>query len=677
MVHYRPEPKRYSVKSDNYVLGKVVHAKQLAGVIRKVAEDAQADQQQKTDSFDHMVDLFTGAHNLGLPADKRYVSFDAKSSKPADVILRVMGMLTVEPKFQYISPRGSARDDVRRDKIEAHLNAYPKWLFRRWGQRWDYQSRFWQLLLGRGYIQQSYLPFHWDKETRKRRNGEEDGAYNDRIAGYKGYQGPPFYVEAPDPRTVFELPGTMGTSDWVKVYRVQRYQFDEAFARVGKRIELDRNGEAADIHDLSKPAGLQLPVQSDANTNNDAVDYYELLDDVYCYYVVGNTVVHKYKHDGGMKIFPAYGLQTGFKEHHLASLGILWAVRNEIPQFDFMRTLWMQKAYLDVFPQLLAQLKDNEQPIMGDDDNPQHWDIEPGTIKQVRGIVTSAMKEAGTGVDFRAAIESLAGDIDLATISGLARGIAGAQQPGYSINQLSQAMRSLWKPVISSGELQHSGFAEHYLWCNKNIVQETSSLFAEVEDPTTGRRSGEYFDLEPDDIDEYCQVAALLDPELPIDTQGNMMTWAKLHQEGMATWEEFTREGMRKTNPVERLRQVRKDTAVRVMMPKATEDAMALGRVKLTNDIIKTRGLDKLNAIGNMDIQALKLARSTQPLPSDAAGGAGEAAPTGGPLAPSGGPPGTVGGGPQVVASSAGQSGGGIPPTVGANPNDPTPGPRQ
>lgn len=679
-LNYRPERRKYTEKSTAEVLGRVVQAKALAGIVRSVGDEAQQDQQDKTNVFDHMVKLFEGSHELGIPEKNRYVRFDAKTSKPADVIFRVMGMLTVPPKYEYIAPKGSAKDADRHDRIEKFLNAFPSWTFRKYKTRWDFQNRFWQLLMGYGYLQQSYLPTYWDKEVRKRRNGEDDGDYNSRIEGYKGYVGPPFFVESIDPRMVYPIRTKMGPEGYVKIYRVQRYEFDDAFARIGKWVEVDKDGKAQDIVELGKKRGLELPVQSDQTGLVAPIEYYELVDDVMCYYVVGDTVVHKYRHDGGMKIFPAYGLQTGFEEHRLAAMGILWAVRNEIPQYDFMRTLWMQKAYLDVFPQLLTQLAGDEDPIMGDDDKPQQWQIEPGTIKQIRGQLTSAMKEAGSGVDFRAALEMLAGDIDLATISGLARGIAGAQQPGYSINQLSQAMRSLWKPVIFSAELQDSDRAEHLLWCHKNVVQEKVSMFVQVEDAEMGRRRGEYYELDAEDIDEYCMVSAMHEPELPIDTQGNMLTWAQLYEKGQATWEEFTREGMRKTNPVQRWKEAMRDQARLKFLPKAMEDAEALGRVQLTNEIIRERGLDRLNTIGNLDIQALKAARAQQPAPGMQAGGPAPVMPG----APGGAPPNAAGplgmqgmpGGPMMPPGEAGMGGPGIPPTIGANPNNPAPGPR-
>ena len=663
LLSYRPDRGEYTEKSHAEVKSAIERAKVMAGIIRKVGEDAQQDQQRLTNLFDYMTKLFEGSHDLGIPQSKRYVSFDAKSSKPADVIFRVMGMLTVPPKFQYIAPKGSRKAERANDDIEAYLNAYPKWLFRKYGKRWDFHSRFWQLLMGYSYLRQSYLPFYWDKNVRQRRDGESDEDFNSRIEGFKGYKGPPFVVESLDPRTVFPLKTKLGNSGYVLHYRVSRYDFNDAFSRVGKAVQVDQAGKVVGVEELTKRAGQVLPVQTEQTVLTGDIEYWELIDDVMSYYVVGDQVVHRYKHNGGVKIFPAYGLETGFEEHHLAAMGILWAVRNELPQYDFMRTLWMQKAYLDVFPQLLAQLSGDEDPILGDDDKPVQWNLEPGTIKQIRGTLVNAMRDSQSGVDYRAAVEMIAADIDLATIPGLARGIVGAQQPGININQSSQIMRTLWRGLIESGELQYSMLGEHLLWCHKNLVRESSSMYTEVDEEETGRRSGKFLEMDPDDIDEYCMVSAQLKPDLPIDRQGNARSWWELHSQGGATFEDYVREGLDKSNPVAYRQRVERDAGRRMMFAEAVKDSQALGRVKLTNDVLASRGLDRLNAIGNMDIQALKAARSKQEMPPPGA----QAAAPGVPEAPVGAP-GGAGGMAAPVPPEAGQGGAGIPPTAGAMP---------
>jgi hypothetical protein len=687
---YTPERGKYKEKSDAVILGRIRTAGEMASLVTGLTDQVKSEYTQNTNTIDFMVDLIQGKHVLGIPADKRYVNFDAKSAKPADIIFRVLGMLMTTPKPEYIHPDGSSKDDGLRDSIEGHLGQIYPWMWRKYQTRWDIQSLFWQLLAGRSYLQQSFLPFYWDKQVRSRKDGEKigktdapdeiagkNGLYNARVAGYKGYMGPPWFMESLDPRMVFPIMTPMGPEAYVKKYRVQRFELQESFQRLGKDVVLDKDGKVISVQDLGKASGVELPVQSDSQENNSSIDYYEYIDDTMVYYVVGSEVVHRYQHNGGIKIFPAYGLQTGFKEYNLMAVGILWAVRNELPQFDFMRTLWVQKAYLDVFPQLFAQLATEDQPLKNEKGDPEAWNIEPMTVKQIRGQLVNALKDASAGVDFRAAVEMFAGDIDLATIPGLARGVAGAQQPGYAINQLSQSMRTLWKPIIESRELQFSGMYEHYLWGTKNIVQERTTVFGATEDAQNGGRTGLYFALEPDKIEDFFRVDAHLEPELPIDTQGNMMTYAQLLEKGLVTNEEWVRDGLKKSNPVAHREQAELDAARRAWAPKAIEDAMALGRVELTNAILKERGLDKLNSIGNMDVMALKAARAQQPLPPGQPAPAGQP-PAAAPPGPGGSPtpPGAPGGGPAVVASTAGQTGSAIPPSVGvtgANPNNPTP----
>lgn len=679
-LNYRPDRRKYAEKSNVVVLGHVGQARDIARQVKSLAEDAARDAGIATQSIDHMVDLFQGKHNLNFPKDRRYVAMDSKTAKPADIVFRVMGMLNAAAKYQFIPPLGGSLDDDARDGIEGHLNALDSWFLRKYGANVDTQSTFWQVLAGRGYDQQSYLPGYWDKEVRKRRGDEipqkgdsasavadRDRLYNTRIQGYKGYSGPPFFRESIDPRIVIPLPGQMGQCDYVKIYNVKRYEMIESFQAIGLGLQFGNDGNAVEVYELQKPAGVSLPRQSDGDGLQSPTTYYEYLDDTYCYYVVGDTVAYKYRHDGGMRIFPSYGLQTGFKEMNLMAVGVLWAVRNEIPQYDFLRTLWMQKAYLTVFPQLVAQLATGDVPLDNEDGGVKEWKIEPGTIKQVRGQLTNALKDAEAGVDFRAALEMYAGDIDMATIPGIARGVAGAQQPGYAINQLSQSMRTLWAPMVDSRDQKLSARAEHYLTTVKEIVGEEVTVFGTTMDEDSGRSTGRYFKLDPDVVPDFFRVEGKAEPELPIDTQGNMMTWANLVERGLATEEEFIREGKRKSNPIENARQMTRDAARRAWLPKAVEDAIALGQVRLNNRVLKAYSLDKLNSIGAMDVQALQQAQQARTASTPVAGGV---------TAPgSANPPGTPGAGPAVAPGTVtgGEPGPMTVGVTGANPNNPTP----
>lgn len=669
LLSYKPERKRYERKADDYVVGmvnKAIAPKMVAQALTTLGDDVRNANAERDDMIDYMLDLFRGRHDLGIPADKRHVHFDAKSAKPADIIFRVMGMLMAPLKFQYIPPDGSDRDSDA-DAIEAHLNALYPWMARRYQTRWDIQSLFWTLVAGRSYVQQSHLPHYWDKTVMRQRKDEPDGEYNGRVAGYRGYMGPPFLAECLDPRTTWEIRTPQGVDAWVKMYRVERFELDAAFGRIGKKPVYDVQGRIQGVTEEDKQPGQPLPIQTDAAKAGSLV-YYEYIDDVMVYYVCEGRVIHSYQHNGGIRIFPAYCLQTGLKENNMDAVGILWAVRNEIPQLDFLRTIWLQMAYLTANPHLFAILGETDDPIRDESGNPREWDLSPGKITQIRGQLVNALKDAGAGVDFRAFVEMITADVDMATISPLARGYGGAQQPGYSINQLAQAMRLLWKPAIESIELQRSMMAEHYLWCQRNIVKQDMSIFAEVNEGEGPRRTGKYFTLKKDSVPEFFRVQAILDPDIPIDKQGQMITGANLHREGMITWEEMTREFFGKTNPESRRRQVYIDMAERAWLPKALEDAMALGRIQVSQEVLEAAGLDKLNSIGNMDIRALAEARKTAS-PDTAGGGPG-----GGGVDQPAGHPGGPGPGPTPPGTPEG--GGLVAQVAGANPANPNPGPR-
>jgi len=631
--------------------------------IMELQKQLSADDQGRTNTLQHMIDLFMGDHSLGIPEDKRYVAFDAKTNKPADIIFRIKGMLSGKLKFRYVTPSTKADDVKRGDLIEAHVNAYYPTMKRRTQEDVAGQALFWQLLGGTSYIQQTVDMYYWDKNEQKRKAHEKidddddsetqkkkDDEYNERVDEYRQWAGPPMVLEALDPRMVWPVrTKAKGIIAYVKFYRVTRYDFAESFRARGKAVHWDDDGKVSHID--TGVAGMEYAESADVGLSN-SCEYYEYIDDHCVYYIADGHVVDKYEHRGGIKIFPAYCLQTGLNESATNSVGVLWPVRNEIMQLDFYRTLWANKAYLEIFPQLFAILDGNTDPLTGDDGKPVQWDVEPGTVKQLRGRLENPMANAASGTDFRALIEMESNEIDAATISGVARGIAGMQQPGYSINQLSQGMRTMWRDCITSRELQWAGIIEHYLWCIRHVIKEPSSVYAEAaDDARDGRKVGTYATVSPSDIDDHFRIEATLDPDLPIDRQGLINIWWMLYKEGGATWDEFVREGKGQDSPIAQQKQIRREAMQKEAIGKIMEDAIALGRIRAQNKILEEGKFLELNPTFAIQNQLLKEARNPQPA---ADGGMAMPAPMGPPA----------------------DGGTGIPPTGGMNPTDSAPGPR-
>lgn len=686
---YNPGDDDYAKPDSKVIRSRIGRAVELGQAIRQKLEDVKAGQQINTEAIDYYIGLYKGTIPLGIPNDKRYVQFDAKTAKPADIIHRTMGMLLTPLRSQYIAPKDDEDSAAKAQVIMSHLDGAYEWLKRKHGAMFDHQSLFWQLLTGRGYIQQTYSPAYWNKMPLQK-DGESNDDYNARTQGFKHYAGPPFFVQSLDPRIVYPIPTPQGKREWLKEYTVQRFDAEMAFERAlgtpfafemddgGKvksfkrgtdaraykkaRSEYETNlkkGGSAHVQQAMRGTpGLELPVGAADNWSGN-VTYYEYIDGQNIFYVCEDTVVYEYEHRGGVLISEGLGLTTGFQEFEMAAASLLFAVRHEIPQYDFLRTLWLNRAYMDVFPQLFAELGADEEPLKqsGTDENEVWW-IEPGSIKQVRGRLSNPFKDGESGVDFRAAIEMMASDIDLATISGLARGIAGAQQPGYSINQLSQAMRTLWKPIIESRELQWSNLFEHYLWCVKHLIQDEVTVFAETPNES-GVASGTYLSIEPDDIQDFYQVRARLKPDLPIDQQSEMLTWMKAGAEGYATEQEVSLNGFGEANWQSRRNRIERDRMRRTMFPLAAEAAIKLGNVMLENQIAQEMGYDQLNPVFSQSLASMR----------QQAGGT-----------PTGGPPGELGaqGGSVDISTQAGVGeGAGVAPTVGGNPANPTPAARR
>jgi hypothetical protein len=591
--------------NDQEILADIEAARRFAFGMESLGADLKAKQGGLQADIAYMIDLFLGRHDIGMPEDRRFVAFDVKSSRPADIIFRVLSALAEPVRLSYITVGNSSRERERAAQIDAHLNALQSWFSRSSPTRYDLAALFWQLLVGRSYIQQSYIPYYWDKQIGEFREGEEDNpaAYLERIRVYKARKGPPVLRETLDPRMVFPVYGPGGIRAYVKIYRVARYEFERNAKAAGLVPVYGQDGlptqliELADIPEGEYPESTTAPASS--------ITYYEYIDDEWIVYAVDKRVLYRHRHGGSIAIFPAYGLQTGLREVEYQSFGLLWPVRNEIPQLDFYRTLVAQKAYLDVFPPLVAQLREGETMMRDESGLPKSWELVPGTITQIQGELRNALREAASSMDLLTILNYLAGEIDLATIPTLLRGSAPQYQAGYSVNQMIAATRTHWKPFIQSRENQEASLAEHYLTIVKHHIKQSVIAYGEVMDDRSGKVTKRHVEISPDVIDDIPRVDAQTNIDLPVDRAAAAQLYWNLHKEGGATWEDYVKLGLGKMDPENYRKQAERDAARRQLFAPAMQAATALARVKLVNSLIAERGLDKANVLLTADIESL------------------------------------------------------------------------
>lgn len=627
-------------------------AMQLGQAVQEVADVVEQALASEQDMIDYMIDLYLGRLPLNLPADKRYVAFDARSSAAVDTVNRIMGLLGTDPSPVFVPPSANPTDITRGQTIQRHLEGVDDWMRKEFGPVAD-QAFFWQVLTGKSFIQQTYLPAYWDKnETRRRRKEGKDESddpedmdespeeYEERANYYRGAMGPPMMRECLDPRVLKPVYTSRGIDGYIKHYSVQRLEIIDEFKQFGIQLYWDEENKLG-WQDITGKAGLELPpYASDAMTP--IVDYYEFIDDDDVFYVVEDQCIYQYEHKGAICIEPAYGLVTGFKEAELSSTGVLFAVRNLIPQLDFLLTLWFNKAYIDVFPQLFEELPEGVVPTNKDQES---FAIEPMSIRATRGKVLNPLAERESSMDFKAVYETVRTDIEFATISGEVRGIAGANQSGNAIAQALDANKANWRNIPDSRAVQWGNLYSHYLYCVKHVIGDEVSAFA-LDRGSDGRLTAKYYVLKPDDIPDFYQVLADCEPKMPIDAKGDMLSWMKASAEGQATDEEVSRYGFRRNDWEDRRRQVDRDHFRRMALPSAMEDAIALGRVRVQGREAEILGIDKLNPLFQAALQP-------PPTPLPTAGGPPPAA------AP---PPPT--GEPGANGAGLGE-GNGIPPTYG------------
>lgn len=146
--------------------------------------------------------------------------------------------------------------------------------------------------------------------------------------------------------------------------------------------------------------------------------------------------------------------------HRAVSYPALYALKYLIPAIDALLTMQQNWAYISAFPiPIMEQIEGYLQQldnVIGDSGEAapnQKWS--PGKLWTVpNGWRMRFMEPPSAGAELREMIKELREMIDIAGIPNILRGIGGARQAGYSINQLMAAAQVSFKKLAEALERQ-------------------------------------------------------------------------------------------------------------------------------------------------------------------------------------------------------------------------------
>lgn len=230
---------------------------------------------------------------------------------------------------------------------------------------------------------------------------------------------------------------------------------------------------------------------------------------------------------------------------------VLLALKWLVPALDNLLTMKMNWAHLAAYPNPVFTPTGAELAPLGDDGAASTFEWKPGKLLQAPyGHKFEFVSPPAVGEDLNQLIVILRGLIDVAGIPSVFRGIGGADQAGYAINQLIAAANLTYK-VLSKVAQNQLQAAAAFLWhiVNSRIRQTVYVLEMADFNPETGkpRRKSKsaWLGLTPNSADKSALVAPIdhlakliysFRPVLPTDEQARAMIAMQLTNAARPLW---------------------------------------------------------------------------------------------------------------------------------------------
>lgn len=231
---------------------------------------------------------------------------------------------------------------------------------------------------------------------------------------------------------------------------------------------------------------------------------------------------------------------------------VLFALSFLVPGLDALLTMKLNWSYLGAYPSPKITTLPNAQgapalDIPGGDDGDATADQDavlrwkPGiAIDLPVGKDMTFLVPPPVGQDLNEMITIVRGLIDVAGVPSVFRGIGGADQAGYAINQLIAAANLTYKKLGESLERQFAQAGEFLWYCVANRIKDDVYVRGDVDvvDPTTGatKKDKAWLGLKPDGklqaqvapVTELGPLSVRFRPVLPTDEQARAMIGIQL-----------------------------------------------------------------------------------------------------------------------------------------------------
>lgn len=229
---------------------------------------------------------------------------------------------------------------------------------------------------------------------------------------------------------------------------------------------------------------------------------------------------------------------------------VLVALKYLVPTLDALLTMKLNWSYLGAYPNPVLEpvISEATIPDLGEDGTAPAFKWTPGKlIMPPYGYKFGFVSPPPVGEDLNQLITILRGLIDVAGIPSVFRGIGGADQAGYAINQLIAAANLTYKVLSKVAQAQLQGAAAFLWWLVNYRIRQTVYVLEMPEfSEDTGRPKGEsaWLGLAPGGeasrnvaaFDHLAKLVYSFRPVLPTDEQARAMIAMQLTNAERPLW---------------------------------------------------------------------------------------------------------------------------------------------
>ena len=395
---------------------------------------------------------------------------------------RVVATLTVNYPVMSVPPLGAGDEEQREStKKEKWLNAALKRMEQE-AERPVFRMFVDNLVAdGLGVVKLVYKPDHWSGYPEQTDFEEDAAAFNEATDRFKKSAKFPFAWRDVDPLTFYPVLGEAGLEACVEVSEKSKRLLTQRYDLVE-----DESGKLVAAKGKMGPSGRRKALQMDGNA--EVVEYWDRSHFVVL--VDGHTVNTGEHGYGRVPYFVAYGEQSASRDPKHAGMSAIYAIRWLVPLLDSLLTMKQNAAFLYAYPTPYIRSPLGTPFEGGEDGRPQTVEWTPGKmIPLYPGEEPGFVQWRGSPPDLDEMIAHVRQLIDRAGLASVMYGTGpGAGSSGYMVNQLMNAARVKYDPIVKNAEAMLERMAGFVLELVEKKIGEEVFVWAGtgIEDGWTG-----------------------------------------------------------------------------------------------------------------------------------------------------------------------------------------------